>query len=68
MTTAEKVQVLRDNIRSTVTLNRGGGEELQAYLTRVDGDGEDANCVFMDVLEGVERTLSVSQIEDVKSR
>ncbi len=28
--------------------------------------GEDANCVFMDVLEGVERTLSVSQIKDIK--
>jgi hypothetical protein len=66
MTHDEMIQLLRDNIQSNVTLERDGGDQVRAYLTAVNGEGEDAHCTFMDVMEGVERTLSVSEIVGIE--
>ena len=66
MNTAEKVRNLHTHKRSTVTLIRAGGEELQAYITQMDGEGDDTTCTFMDVMEGVERIVSVTEIDDIK--
>jgi hypothetical protein len=65
MDTAEKVRILKSKKGSTVELTRSGGEVLSALITKVHGDGEDMQITFMDVMEGVERVLSVSEIENV---
>jgi hypothetical protein len=66
MSTAEKIRILRSHIESTVTLIRDLGEGVQAYITRIDGEGDDTTCTFMDIMEGVERMLSISEIDDIE--
>jgi hypothetical protein len=49
--TTEKIGFLHSHKGSSVTFIRAGGEEIQAYITRIDGEGDDAICTFMDVLD-----------------
>ena len=66
MDIAQKVRILKANKGSTVKLTREGGDEITALITKVTGDGEDAICWFMDVYEGVDRTLSVGEIVEIE--
>jgi hypothetical protein len=66
MDTEHKIRALHSLQGSSVTLIRTGGEEVRAHITRIDGEGDDAICTFMDVSEGVERSLSVTEIDDIK--
>lgn len=66
MGTAEKIRILRSKIDATVTIAPSEWEEIQAYILQVDGEGDDTICTFMDVMEGVERSLSVTEIDDIR--
>lgn len=62
MDTAEKVRLLKANKGSTVKVLRGEHEEITALITEIQGDGDDTVFTFMDVFEGVERSLSVTEV------
>ena len=66
MDTAEKIQILKSRDGSTVTITRNGGDEVSALITKLVVDGEDTYITFMDVYEGVERTLGIYDMADIK--
>ncbi len=64
MDTSEKIRILLSKKGSSVTITRSGGEVITALVLRVNVDGENSDFSFMDVFEGVERSLSVGEIDN----
>jgi hypothetical protein len=67
MDTRDILQILR--VESTFTFIRNENEEILGYVTKihVDSDGQGGSVEFMDVMEGIERSLGFFEISDIKT-
>ena len=66
LSTADKIRILKSKKGSSITLVRNGDEEISALITKLTGKGDNTVVFFMDIMEGVSRTLGVTQIDDIR--